>query len=114
MAARGRSCGRVDNGCRGLRGRMSVEVHACAYGCNEAISPAGNCLDVPWLFGIIAEDLADFADCSVDGVVSIEEDLRAPDALDNLLASNNDPALFNQEEQKLRRNALQFKHPPAA
>ena len=66
------------------------------------------------LFGIILQDLPNLADRSVDAVVGVEEDILAPDPLNDVFPSDDLSPALNQDRQNLRRNALQFEHATGA
>ena len=77
---------------------------------NEAVSLAGDSLDEARLFGIIAQDLADLADGGVDSVFGIDEDVLAPEAIDDFLAGGDAALFLNEKEEEFHRDALQFQH----
>ena|SRR5215467_12596489 len=77
---------------------------------NESIALPGDCLYEMRLLGIVAQDLADLSYSAVDAVVSIEKNALPPNPFGDLVPANNLPSLFNEEEQNLQRNTLEFEH----
>jgi hypothetical protein len=59
-----------------------------------------------WFFRIVQQNLADFSDRCVDALLSIQEDLFAPEPLDDLLSGNQLAVMFDQENQQLHRDLL--------
>jgi hypothetical protein len=80
------------------------------YGRNETISPTRNGLNKTWFFGIVPERLPDFANCAIDAVVGVKENVLAPDSLDDVLAAHELSSLLNQDGENFHGNALQFEH----
>src|ERR1700677_3961445 len=66
------------------------------------------------LFGIILQDLPDLANRSVYAVVGVEEDILAPDPLDDVLPADDLSVTLNQDRQNLGRNAFEFDHATVA
>ena len=77
---------------------------------DEAVTPSGVGLDEAWIFGIVFEDLADFANGAVEAVVSVEEDVGTPNSVDQLFAAYEAAALIYQEDQDVHRDALELEH----
>jgi hypothetical protein len=75
---------------------------------DEAIAFAGDGLDEAGLLGIIAQGLANLANCGIDSVFGVDEDLFAPEALDDLLAGGDAAFFFGEQDQQFHRDALDF------
>src|ERR1019366_807156 len=84
-----------------------------AYRRDKAVSLPGHGLYEPRSLGIVLQGLPDFADRSVDAVVSIEKNVGAPDPFHNLLAGDDAVPLLDQQQKKFRRDALQLEHTTA-
>jgi hypothetical protein len=52
--------------------------------------------------------LAGFSDGSVDAVVSIDEDIFAPDGEEDFLTGDEAVAVFGEQEKKLQGNTFEF------
>ena len=68
---------------------------------NKAIALPGNRLHETRLFRIIAENLTDFSDGSVNAVLGIEEDILAPDLFDDLVAADQPAVALREESEEL-------------
>jgi len=66
------------------------------------------------LLGIVVQDLTYLADRAINAVIGIKKNALAPDFLNDLFPCGELASLLNQEEQNLRRDALQPEHTPAA
>jgi hypothetical protein len=66
---------------------------------NEAVALAADGLDEARLPGIIAEDVADLADGSVNAMLCVNENLFAPDMLDDLLPGDETAILGHQKDE---------------
>ena len=75
---------------------------------DEAVSLAGDGLNEAGIFGVVFERLADFADGGVDAVLGIDEDILAPDAVDDFLTGDDGSILFHQKQEQFHGDALQF------
>ena len=91
-----------------LVGSVSGTDRLKGDGSYEAIPFAGDGLDETRLFGIVAEDLPDFADGFVDAVLGIEEDVLAPDSVNDLFARDETTVALHQKGEELHRNFLEF------
>jgi hypothetical protein len=60
------------------------------------------------MFWIVFEDLADFADGTVDAVIGVQKDAVAPDFLYDFLACDQLSSLLYQEQQDFHRDAFEF------
>src|SRR5450631_3372497 len=78
--------GRGGSGCGGRRVTVLFGY--------EAVSLAGDGLDEAGLGGIVAQGLADFPNRGVDAVLGIDEDVLAPEALDDFLARDDGAVFF--------------------
>ena len=72
----------------------------------KSIAPARDRLDETWLFGIIAQRMADLPNRPIDTVVGIEADAFAPDALCNLFPRDEPRVLLQKQEQHLHGDPL--------
>ena len=60
------------------------------------------------MLGIILEHLADLADGGIDTVVGVEEDIFAPDLLDDLIPADELSVLRDQQQKQLHGNVFEF------
>ena len=58
---------------------------------DETIAPAGDCFDVPGIFGIISESVANLFYAEIKTAFEIHEGVRAPKSLLKFLAVDNLP-----------------------
>jgi hypothetical protein len=56
-------------------------------------------LDETGLLGVIAEDVADLADGSVNAMLRVNENLCAPEMLDDLLSGDEAAILGHQKDE---------------
>ena len=66
---------------------------------------------VLWIF---LERQANFADCSVDAVVDVDEDVFAPNVFENLLAGDEMTLPLGQKEKDVQGDALEVHYLTAA
>src|SRR5450631_3733068 len=92
--------GRGGSGCGGRRVTVLFGY--------EAVSLAGDGLDEAGLVGIVAQGLADFPNRGVDAVLGIDEDVLAPEALDDFLARDDGAVFFRQQEEQFHGDAFEF------
>src|SRR5215469_13332518 len=69
---------------------------------NEAVTLADDGLDETWPRRIITQRRADFADVVVNAALGIEEEVLAPDSLDNFFPRDKLALLLSQQDQKLQ------------
>src|ERR1700731_1650278 len=81
---------------------------------DEPVSPPRDGLDEARLLRIILQHMANLADGRVDAVVSIEEYIRTPDPLDDLVPGDQLASPLYQEEQQFHGNPLQLENPAVA
>ena len=99
-----------------ISARVSIEgLRIClTHICDEAISPASDGLHEARLLRIVLQDTTNFADSSVNAVISVNKSIPAPDPFNDLLAGDKLPFRFDQEEQQFRGNSFQFEDPARA
>ena len=78
---------------------------------DEPVSPPGDGLHEPGLFSIVLQYLANLADGGIDAVVGVEEDILAPDPLDDLVPGHQLTSLLDQEEQQFHGNPFELESP---
>lgn len=75
---------------------------------DEAVSLAGDGLDEARVVGIVAQGLADLADGSVDAVFGVDENIFAPEAVDDFLAGDDGTLLFGEQQKEFERDAFEL------
>jgi hypothetical protein len=75
---------------------------------DEPVAFAGDRLDETRLLRIVPQDQAELPDRGVDTVVHVNENFRAPDSFDDLLARDELSPPFDQHEEQFHRDALEF------
>lgn len=83
-------------------------MHYPVFSRYESIAFARYRVDKAGMVRIIAQGLADFADGGVDAVVGVDEDVFAPEAVDDCLARDHGTLAFGEQEKKFERNAFEF------
>jgi hypothetical protein len=73
---------------------------------DKAVALAGNGLQESWVVGIVPQRLADFANSYIDSGIRIDENIFAPQFVDNLDPADQVSVARYQEEQKLHWNSL--------
>jgi hypothetical protein len=61
-----------------------------------------------WFFGVIPQRRTELMDSSIDPVASIDENIIAPQALDDLFSRDEAALVLREENQKLHRVFLQL------
>src|SRR5262249_29756463 len=98
-----RACG----GCRALRlsGRRPI-FRWRADRCKKAISAAGNGLDEDGILGRVTQSVAHALDGRVEAVVEVNEGISRPQAIAQIVASDDLSRLFQKQRQYLERLLL--------
>jgi hypothetical protein len=80
----------------------------------EAIALPGHSLDEPWSLGVVLQSLTQLSDGAPDTVVGVEENVFAPNAGDDFVASDSLAPVFDQHNQDLQRDTFQLDQTTAA
>ena len=75
---------------------------------DEAVATASDGVEEAGLLGIVAENLADFADGGIDAVFGVDEDFIAPEAFSNFCASDDVAFASGEQDEQLHGLALKF------
>jgi hypothetical protein len=95
-------------GNRDVRGRsISIRVRAHSAG-HKPVTLARNRLDEPWPLDVFPQSGPNLANGSIDAVLSINKNILAPQSLDNLPPADDLPIFFQQQDEQLHGNALEF------
>ena len=78
------------------------------HGPDEPVPFSGDCLDKGWIFRVVFENLTNFADCGIDAVIGVQEDILTPDPFDDVLSGYQLPFALDQQEQDLHGDSLQL------
>ena len=89
----------------GLRGGRDAD---------ETVAFPGHGLEEAWVVGVFTENVANFANGSVDAMFGVDEDLGRPEELGNLGAGDEAAAGRGQEDEKLHRLAFEAQRRVAA
>ena len=80
---------------------------AADHGGGKAVPPPHHGFYETRLLWIVPQDHADLADCRVNTVINIKEDILAPEALGDLLAGYQPAAPFDQQDEQLHGEFFQ-------
>src|SRR5580700_8724596 len=72
---------------------------------NETVSLSGDGLDESRLLPVVFQCVANLPDGRVDAVVGIEEDVLAPELLDDLFAGHKQAPALDQKQEQFHRDA---------
>ena len=90
-----------------MQSEGSIFLHC---GRNQAVSLAGDGLDVLRSFWIVAERLAELTDRHIEAIVGIQGYALSPDLLRQVFAADDLPLLLDEHGQRLKGNPLQPEH----
>src|SRR5579864_5927570 len=79
-------------------------------GTSEPVSFADNSFQDTWFFGIIPQRRAELMDSSVDPMASIDENIIAPQALDDLFSRDQAALVLSEKNKKLHGVLLELEH----
>jgi hypothetical protein len=83
-----------------------------AYRCDEAISFATDGFNEARLFRIVLQYLADLADCPVDAVVGVQENVLTPYPINDLISGKKLPTMLDEKQQQLHGSGFELEHAP--
>jgi hypothetical protein len=75
---------------------------------------AADRLDEAGLIGIILQGLSEVADSGVDAGLGVDEDVLAPETVDDFLAGDDVGVFFGEKRQQLHRNTFELQHQTVA
>lgn len=75
---------------------------------NESIPSSGYGLDKPRGFRVVLQYLANFADCTPDAVIRIQENVIAPNPGYDFVATDNLSAALQQQNQNFQWDTFQL------
>ena len=75
---------------------------------DESVSLARHRLDEAGALDVLTQGSPNFADGGIDAVLGIDEYVLPPEALNDLLASNDLPIFFEKEEKQLHGDAFEL------
>ena len=75
---------------------------------DETVAFAGDGLEKAWLVGILAKNLADFANGGIDTGLGVDKDIFPPKAVDDFLAGDDLSFFSEQQDQQLHGDAFNF------
>src|SRR5882724_757211 len=83
-------------------------------GCAEAVAFANYGFDEAWVFWVVAQGLPEFSDGGVDAMLGLNEDVLAPEFVDDLFACDEVAVPAGQQDQQLHGNFFEFQRPAVA
>ena len=101
--------GRGDEGLRWFfKSRRRRECGNRSNGGRKPVAFAGDGLDEAWAFRVVAEGLADLANCGIDSVLRVDEDFGSPEVLGDFIPGDELAVARSQQDEQLHRLALQL------
>jgi hypothetical protein len=97
-----------EGGCIFVGWNLYGSFSASLNGRDEPVSHARDSLDKARLYGFVFKDLANFSDCRVDAVVSIDKNFLPPDSFDNLIARDELAATLQKQAQQFEGDPFEF------
>ena len=74
---------------------------------DEAVAFAGYSLDESWVVGVVFQGMADFSDGGVDAVFGVNEDILAPETVDDFLSGDDAALPLQKKDEQLRGDAFE-------
>src|ERR1700751_2901647 len=79
-------------------------------GTSEPVSLTNNSFQDTWFLGVIPQRCAELMDSSIDPMTSIDENIIAPQALDDLFSRDETALVLSEKNKKLHGVLLELEH----